>query len=287
MSLSIVIPTHQRPATLQRCLEHIVHQTLPLELLEVVVVSDGEDRLAEQVVLSRTWPFSCSFSSIQKSQQGAARNHGVQQAKHDIILFIGDDIFLSPSACELHLTRHKQEHRSTAVLGFTTWDTTLEITPVMRWLETSGWQFGYPQLKSYAGKIVPKNLQHFFSYTSHISIPRSTALLHPFQVTQRYGWEDIEWGLRLKNADIPLFYEPKALAFHHHPMPLEQSLQRVELLGETAVEFSRTSPELDIVPHGIKYFFQYIQSYFPGFAGQHRRAFLRGLHKAKKRLRLR
>lgn len=284
MSLSIIIPTHQRPATLQRCLEYITSQTLAKELLEVIVVSDGEDRLAEHVVLSRAWPFSCRFSSIEKSQQGAARNYGVQQAKHDIILFIGDDIFLSPSACELHLARHKNENRPIAVLGFTTWDPAIEISPVMRWLETSGWQFGYPQLKSYAGNIVPKNLQHFFSYTSHISLPRSIALLHPFQATQRYGWEDIEWGLRLKNAEIPLLYESKAIAFHHHPVTLEQSLQRVETLGETAVEFSMTSPELDIVPHGIKYYLQYIQGYLPCFAGQHRRAFLCGVRKAKKRL---
>jgi hypothetical protein len=41
------------------------------------------------------------------------------------------------------------------VLGYTTWDPDLEINPTMKWLEKSGWQFGYPKLKNYEKNLIP------------------------------------------------------------------------------------------------------------------------------------
>src|SRR5205823_1924992 len=104
----------------------------------------------------------------------------------------------------------------------------LKMNRVMRWLEKYGWQFGYPKSESYAHDFLPTDIQHRFTYTSHISLPTETAKRYPFlEDVSLYGWEDIEWGMRLRDAGIRLFYEPDARAFHHHPMTLEQSLKRM------------------------------------------------------------
>jgi glycosyltransferase involved in cell wall biosynthesis len=282
-SLSIIIPTHRRPQILKRCLEHIAMQTIAKEL-EVIVVSDGPDEEAQKIVRAFQIPnskFQILFFSVPKSQQGQARNEGVKHATADRVLFIGDDIFLAPDACERHMLRQKSEvatQKPIAILGFTTWDPAVGITPVMQWLEKSGWQFGYPMLKKYEHDIISKNIQHQYTYTSHISLPAKIARDIPFRTdVTLYGWEDIEWGMRLRDAGVQLLYEPSAKALHHHRITLEDSLRRMETLGRSAKELAKKIKNFDRVPIGIKLLMYTILSMFPTIAGRHRKMFLLGI----------
>lgn len=152
----------------------------------------------------------------------------------------------------------------------------MEITPVMRWLEQSGWQFGYPHIAQYAHQFLPADIQHHFSYTSHISLPTEIAKKFPFREdVTLYGWEDMEWGLRLKEAGIKLFYKPDAKAFHHHAMTLEQSLKRMETLGKSAVQIEKISG-LRVRPRGWKALAYTAISWLPTLRGRHAKAFLNG-----------
>ncbi len=234
------------------------------------------------------------FREIPKSHQGVARNEGVKLATTPYVLFSQDDIFLAPDACEKHLnalrnfqlpTQKFQTNNqkpitknSFAVLGFTTWDPSLEITPVMRWLEASGWQFGYPQIAQYTHTFLPPKMQHKFTYTSHISLPTAIARAHPFREDiTLYGWEDVEWGMRLADAGVRLYYEPDAKAVHHHPLSLEQSLARMETLGRAAVQLAKLNPSFDRTPMGTKRILYKLSALLPTMAGRHRKAFLKGL----------
>src|SRR3989344_1194959 len=156
-SLSIIIPTHKRAKILEQCLKYLANQTIK-DQIEVIVVHDGEDdeetrKMIESIPLNLQ---PTTYFAIPKSQQGVARNRGVDRATVPIILFGQDDIFLVPDACEKHLHAHtirnpfdklraspKPETETIrnpySVLGFTTWDPAVGITPVMRWLERTGW----------------------------------------------------------------------------------------------------------------------------------------------------
>ena len=211
-----------------------------------------------------------------------ARNRGVQEAEAPIVLFSQDDIFLAPDACEKHLEAHnrmqnaKCRMQNSAVLGFTTWDPACDITPVMKWLEESGWQFGYPLIEHYKQQMIPKKSQHRFTYTSHISVPTRIALEFPFRedVTQ-YGWEDISWGEELRKDGIELYYEHEAKALHHHHISLEDSLKRMEGLGRSIKNFR----ESDRFPPMWKQMaYKILIALQPNsFASKHRKAFLKGL----------
>ncbi len=290
-TLSLIIPTHKRAAILARCLEHIEAQTAR-DALEVIVVSDGPDTPTRELMERKiaetpdTFPRRESmyrYIETPKAQQGVARNRGVAEARAPIVLFVGDDIFLDAAACAQHIAAHailnKKTTEAEAVLGFTTWDPALKITPVMRWLERSGWQFGYPRIEPYAGTHVPPEIQHRYTYTSHISVPTDVAKNHPFREdVSLYGWEDIEWGLRLAQADIRLFYQKNARAYHHHPMMLEQSLQRMETLGKSAVIMERSVPGLSLTPKGWKRMAYGIAQWLPTMRGRHMRALLKGIY---------
>ncbi len=292
--LSVIIPTHHRAEILAECLRRLEQQTIAQEI-EVIIVSDGHDDKSRELFVNNSWRISVKFFEIEKNQQGAARNEGLKYATGEYVLFIGDDIFLEPEACARHLEAYKSFERSAlsdehhhpliahssqliAILGFTTWDPVVGITDVMTWLEKSGWQFGYPAISVYAHTLLPADIQHKFTYTSHISLPLTEAKKHLFRTdVHLYGWEDIEWGLRLKNSGVRLYYEPSAKALHHHHITLEDSLQRMETLGRSAVEIHKKVPEFDRVPKGWKLLVYRIMSLLPTMAGRHRKAFLDGL----------
>jgi GT2 family glycosyltransferase len=83
-SLSIVIPTKDRPESLRRVLLHL-HQTVPDA--EVVVVDDGSRepvRADPPVRVVRVDP---------GIGQSAARNHGAAAATGDVLAFLDDDTF--------------------------------------------------------------------------------------------------------------------------------------------------------------------------------------------------
>ena len=287
-NLSIIIPTHNRSRILEQTLAYLEKQTVA-DQIEVIVINDVPDDKEYERLAKANWHIPIHFEAISPCHQGVARNHGMQKAQSSTVLFIGDDIFLDPNACETHLHLHNSQlstlnslsRTPIAVLGHTQWDPAINITPVMQWLDRSGWQFGYPKIKHYTGKVLPEHLQHQFTYTSHISVSKDIALRTPFREdVTLYGWEDTEWGMRLRQNGVQVFYEPRALALHHHTMNLEQSLKRMETIGVSAVTMSTLVPEFDRLPRGWKRIAYEIAALMPTMAGRHRQAFLKGMKHA-------
>lgn len=276
-SLSIIIPTHRRPEILKKCLEYLEKQSIAGQL-EVIVISDDGGETINQVNKS-AYQIDLKIIEISPVHQGTARNRGTEKAGADYILFIGDDIFLQEKACEYHLqSLNIKSDKEFAVLGFTTWNPALNITPAMRWLEKSGWQFGYPKIVKYDQFFLPPKIQPQFSYTSHISLPRKVALANPFcEDVSLYGWEDIEWGTRLMESGVRLLYQSRAKAWHHHYLDLGQSLERMKTLGRSVVEISRQRPDFKPCPLGFKLFLYRLAAMVPTMAGRHRKAFLEGI----------
>ncbi|HLD64111.1 MAG TPA: glycosyltransferase [Candidatus Peribacteraceae bacterium] len=278
-ALSVIIPTHKRAPILRRCLEHLEQQTIA-EMIEVIVVSDGPDEQTTQMLKERSWKIPVHFFTIEKSQQGKARNRGVQEAQSPLVLFIGDDIFLEPMACEEHLRAHRISE--TAVLGFITWDPALPQTKAMRWLEASGWQFGYKMIGGFAHDFLPTDMQPRFSYTSNISVPIDIAKSLPFREdVTLYGWEDIEWGMRLRDNGIRLLYSPSAKGWHHHAVTMQESFERMRTLGRSAAIMEKIVPGFGRVPDGFKRLAYRFSSLLPTMAGKHRKAFLEGIAQAR------
>lgn len=288
--LSIVIPTRQRPQILQQCLERLCAQTMAKDL-EIIVVHDGEDsedtmRMLHDHAPSAPAVARFTFFAIPKSQQGTARNRGMERVNTELTLFINDDILLAPDACEKHIAAHRMIDGPAAVLGYMSWDPSLDITPAMRWLDKTGWQFGYHLLAPYRHNFVPQHMQHRFTYASFISAPTAVIRAHPFhEEFTMYGWEDILWGTELAESGIPLYYESDACAFHYHRISLQDSLQRIEMVGKSLLHLQRLEPDHDRIPHGWKLIAYRLIAMLPTMRGKHYRAFLRGMQPSTSRKR--
>ncbi len=247
MKISIVIPTFNRADALKVSLEKIIQQQ-GVDF-EVIVVDDGSTDHTADIV--RKFP-EVQYIKQKNLKQGIARNNGVKKATGEIILFGQDDIFMEPNFLKYHHDNHvKNPNENVVVLGFTTWDPEIKINSYMKFLETSGWQFGYNQLKR--GINDRKDIYKFF-YTSNISMKKSFFEKEWFDEDFTcYGWEDVEIGYRFwKNHDMKLFYEPMAVGYHHHKIPEDGLKKKMNNIGMSAVHFEKLQPEIKIIPRGIK-----------------------------------
>lgn len=260
MLLSVIIPTCNRSKILEKTLEAVFQQSLAHKNYEVIVVDDGSQDNTKKAAENYMKKQKNLNYFYQKNQgQGIARNTGVELAKGNIIIFIGDDIFVTPDFLHEHLRYHlyhPEEHE--AVLGFTEWDPQLTITPLMKWLTNGsavfgkfgGHQFAYEKLE---GK---QEANYNFFYTCNISLKKSLLEKFPFDPSfSKYGWEDIELGYRLyKRVGLKLYYNPKAIGYHHHFMDEENLKNRMLNIGKSAWIIHRKYPELKKIPSQFKQF---------------------------------
>jgi len=106
--ISILISTKNRKAILQQTLDVIFHhQNLPHENFEVIVTNDGTEPLDELLTI---FPYS-NFKIIpNKHKPGLAggRNNGAENALYELIIFLDDDIIVTPNFFNNVIHVHQQ-----------------------------------------------------------------------------------------------------------------------------------------------------------------------------------
>jgi glycosyltransferase involved in cell wall biosynthesis len=227
---------------------------------EVIVVNDGgNDHTAKVVSEFRKAHKNLVYIRQRNQGQGVARNNALKVAKGEVILLIGDDII----ATHDFLYEHQKFHylyteKNAAVLGFTAWHPKLKINNFMDWMVNGssvlglfgGHQFAYEKL--HGKKLADYN----FFYTSNISIKKSLLDKYRFDPAfSGYGWEDIELGYRLqKEANLKIYYNSWAVAYHDHYMEESSLPKRMEAVGRSAWIIHKKYPNLKKVPDFLKYF---------------------------------
>jgi glycosyltransferase involved in cell wall biosynthesis len=96
LSLSIVIPTHGRLASLQKCLASIFASELP-KTAELLVACNGSDPATEDLLrgLSASDP-RVHLMELERCSPADARNAALRKAQGDIVYFLDDDVTIAP-----------------------------------------------------------------------------------------------------------------------------------------------------------------------------------------------
>ena len=259
MFFSVIITTYNRAEVLKEALESYFKQSIADVDYEVIVVDDGStDETAQVVKAFQRKHKNLHYWHQENQGQGVARNKGISKAKGEVVVFGQDDIIPTNDFLYEHQKFHYlYPEENSAVLGFTAWHPSLNITPFMQWLvngssvlgKFGGHQFAYEKLQ---GKLLA-NYQFF--YTSNLSLKLSLLKKYHFDpIFSGYGWEDIELGYRLeKEAGMKLYYNSWAVAYHHHEMDEKSMKPRMEAIGASAWLFNRKYPELKKVPGAMKW----------------------------------
>ena len=239
MKLTIVVPTYNRSEMLGRALRGLLNQTLPAKQYEIVIVDDGSTDSTPQVVAEIGAPeWRLRYFRQENRGPAAARNHGVREARGEIILFTGDDCIPDERLLEEHLRAHDAEG-DIGVIGHVAWHPELKVTAFMMFLE-EGVQFGFKRIED------PEDVPYWAFYTSNCSLHRRwLEMAGGFDEDFKHAaWEDIELAYRLSQRGFRIIYRPAALTYHLHAITLESYLQRQRVAGRAVVTFWRKHPEL-------------------------------------------
>lgn len=99
--ISAIIPTVGRPQLLKLCLDSLARQTVPVS--EVVVVHCGDDAETPALTNDTRWSeagLNVRYFHHRKRNCAQQRNFGIQQAEHDNLLLVDDDVEVDPRWAE-------------------------------------------------------------------------------------------------------------------------------------------------------------------------------------------
>ena len=91
-TLSVVVPTRDRPEMLARCLESVVKAMGPEDELIVVDSASKDAKAVEQAAVG----FGARVIRTDLPGAGRARNVGWQATGHELVVFVDDDVWVEP-----------------------------------------------------------------------------------------------------------------------------------------------------------------------------------------------
>ena len=226
MFVSVVIPTYNRRPILEKCLLALEQQQTsgtPVERYEVVVVDDGSTDGTPTWLRQNTDRFA-HVRLIEQVHGGPAegRNHGVEHARGDVIVFIDSDLVVTP----VFLARHAEALQLS-------WSRTGDRLCFTYGAVINTANFEEPTKERH--KL--RDLSWAYFATGNVAIDRSILQRSGLFDTgfRLYGWEDLELGERLRRMGVRLIKCPDAVGYHWHPaLSLDQIPRLIEVEGERA-----------------------------------------------------
>lgn len=103
--VSVIVPVYRSEKYLERCLDSLVHQTLPQ--IEIIVVNDGSPDNSQEIIDRYASTFSEKILPFIKENGGLsdARNFGVEHATGEYIGFVDSDDFVD---LDMYLTLYNK-----------------------------------------------------------------------------------------------------------------------------------------------------------------------------------
>ncbi|MBS7539982.1 glycosyltransferase [Ancylobacter lacus] len=197
-SVTIAIPTKNRPLKLRKCLD--VLAKIPEIDSYDVVVCDSSDKpgVAEEVAaVCRDFPFVRTAPHDGKNV-AAARNACARAARGDVIVNVDDDIYLQPDAVRELIAAYDSYQGWRVVAGSVKWQDW--SGPVKMRL------IGY-------GRAVRPSEHPDFLIGAFFAYPRSLALAKPWNEQVRTS-DDRFMGALWRSQKVTLGFAPKARAVH-------------------------------------------------------------------------
>ena len=97
--VSIIVPCFNAQDTINRCVKSLLHQTMPPEKMEIILVDDASTDRTYPMLLEyqKRYPHSIQVVHLEKNKRvGGARNAGIQAAVGEYIGFTDADDWVEP-----------------------------------------------------------------------------------------------------------------------------------------------------------------------------------------------
>jgi len=238
LDVSIVIPTYQRRASLERSMRALLGQTLPPDRFEVVVVVDGSTDGTLEMLSAFAAPYALRVVDQPNRGRAAARNAGLKMVVGQVVLMLDDDMEPEPGLLAAHLGAHASPQR-VAVLGPVPVVLGQRARAVTRYV---GVKFNehLAHLELPGTVIGPRDF-----YSGNFSIQHETMLAIGLfdEDFAAYGNEDIEYCLRLLERGVQLIFCAEAVARQHYEKDLSHLAQDQMSKAHTALLLAAKHPQ--------------------------------------------
>lgn len=239
--ISVIIPTFNRPQQLHAVLEQLSSQTLPAAWVEVVVVDDGSAQSYDSV-MNDHWPFSLQLARQENRGEIVARIHGIEISRGDFLVFLDDDIFITPNYLRVMYDEH-QRHPNAVLMG--------TLYPKMEQNPLSFQRF----MAVEEGSLPSGEISYVECGTGTMAMSRRIYLacggMRPLGEGGRNAWGGMDLAYRAYQAGFPSRRCREAVAYHddYAMRDLKTYANRMYKVSRHAVLHFQRTPELsDKVP---------------------------------------
>ncbi|MCA9930924.1 MAG: glycosyltransferase family 2 protein [Anaerolineales bacterium] len=240
--MSVILPTYNRLTRLKMVLDGLEKQTYPQAGFEVIVVSDGSSDGTDEFL--HQYKSRLRLTAVFQPNQGVAatRNHGLQKATGDLVLFIDDDVIPAPQLIAEHVSRHEQYGRFAVVMGPMLTPDDFQMKPWVQW-EQAMLMKQYDDMAQ--GRWQPTARQF---YTGNTSLAREHLLaVGGFDANFRRA-EDVELAYRLADRGLRFFFNADAVGYHYAERSFASWLAIPYVYGRNDVIFTRDKGQSWLLP---------------------------------------
>lgn len=253
MDISVLIPTHDRPAKLSACIAALARQSLPGERYEVLVGTDGPDDAAHAAA-HQAWEAArgarggLTIVQCKKAGPGPTRNRLIELARAPTLLLLNDDVVPDHRLLESHAAAHRElasgrgPHRRAMILGAAPWAVHAPDRLFDRLIRETSMVFFYDQM---TGADPDRDWGFRHAWTLNLSLPAAEArAAGGFDAALQCAcFEDLEFAWRVSRRGLPVLYRPAAAVTHDHRYEPAGYLEREETLGREAFLLAAAAPQ--------------------------------------------
>jgi GT2 family glycosyltransferase len=241
MDLSIIIPTRNRVAALERLIRALDAQTLPIGRFRVIVTVDGPGE-AERAAIHAIAPRAdVRVVDGPPDGPGAARNRALALAEAQTVLLLNDDVVPAPDLLAAHLEAHAQLGRPAMVLGSAPWRAIEPDRVLDRMVRETSMVFFFDQMTGERARNPDHDWGFRHAWTLNLSMPtEALRAAGGFAPGLRYPvYEDVEMAFRVVGrTGMPVVFRPGCVVTHEHRYELRALIRREALLGHQAVRLA-------------------------------------------------
>ena len=227
--ISIVLPTFNRRARLQRVLEGLDRQSVDAKSFEAVIVDDGStDDTQDWLAKNEQRSYRVTAIRQQNGGPARARNTGIAAASGEYVLFLDDDVEPTPELVAEHLRCHDLE-KGVVVMG------PLASLPhyAQPWVAWEQAKLEAQYASMLRGDWEPSFRQF---WTGNASVAKADVLAAGGFDTAFLRAEDVELGRRMHERGLKFRFNPKARGLHHAERSLAAWEKMHRSYGELEVQ---------------------------------------------------
>lgn len=206
---SVIVPTRDRLATLQRCIDALVAQDFPHERFEIIVIDDG-GRQSPAPLLETYTSHNLILLTQKNAGPAAARNAGAERARGAFLAFTDDDCWPAPGW--LSALEHKLVTTPDQMIGGLTRNR----------VERNAYSEVSQALVSYLYEYYNDGDDVRFLTSNNMAVPAPLfRMLGGFSARfPRAAAEDRDFCERWTHAGLAMRYAADAVVEHHHVLDL-------------------------------------------------------------------